>query len=504
MKKLKPLILVSIFLLIGCQHTPDKDAPEKSVDDTLRERVATESERLIEKSHARVASLEKKAPKTIELMPVKPDYDPLGDQIVSFSMADEDLSMVLYTIARSMGMNLIIDPSIDTNDKPITLNFEQVSASKVLNEVLGIYDLYYETDENIIRIKPMQEAMFKLNFLDTSVSSGFDVGGDVFGAGDSETATGLSGSFRLSGEGVKKGNPYDSLEDMIQRIKTGNGIYALNRLSGTLFIKDNPSVIKTASKIIHHFKTMLSKQILIETRIIEVALSDEFRYGIDWSVIQDKSQSKTVYTNVSWSVGNGLVISNNNANLAVNPMGEAIDALQTFGDTKVVSNPIIRSKHGKPSIISVGTSFSYKKSVETTTTGGDNPVTETDVEVSTVFDGLILGVIPFIEESGKISLLINPIKSDVDRPSLELINIGSGSGQSIALPQVNVKEISTTISLNDGDVIILGGLIDKNKVTQNSSVPILSSIPALGYLFKNDIETDETSEMVIILTVSVI
>jgi type II secretory pathway component GspD/PulD (secretin) len=151
----------------------------------------------------------------------------------------------------------------------------------------------------------------------------------------------------------------------------------------------------------------------------------------------------------------------------------------------------------------VGTSFTYKKSVEVTRESSateDRDITE--VEVSTVFDGLILGVIPFIEEGGRITLLINPIKSDVDQASLELEN--TGAGQSISLPVVHIKEISTTIALNSGDMVMLGGLIDKRHSTENRGVPILSSIPIFGYLFKNDFKSDVTREMVIILSVNVI
>jgi MSHA type pilus biogenesis protein MshL len=182
----------------------------------------------------------------------------------------------------------------------------------------------------------------------------------------------------------------------------------------------------------------------------------------------------------------------------------AINALKTFGEAKVISNPTIRSKHGKPAIISVGTSFTYKKSVksETRNTSAENRET-TEVEVSTVFDGLILGVIPFIEEDGNISLLINPIKSDVDQASLQPEQISSNSSDSISLPEVSIKEISTTISLRNNDVVILGGLIDKRIATVDKSVPVISSIPILGYLFRNDLKVEDTRELVIILTVSI-
>jgi type II secretory pathway component GspD/PulD (secretin) len=181
-----------------------------------------------------------------------------------------------------------------------------------------------------------------------------------------------------------------------------------------------------------------------------------------------------------------------------------MDALETFGKAKVVSNPSLRVKHGKPALISVGTSFTYKKTVETTrevTSGTDREIT--DVEVSTVFDGLILGVIPFIGENQRVSLLINPINSSVNRESLEPKSVGGGS-QEISLPEVRIKEMSTTIELEDGDVVVLGGLIDDIQTTEEAGVPILSRLPIFGYLFKNELKSVESKELVIILSVKLV
>jgi MSHA type pilus biogenesis protein MshL len=271
-------------------------------------------------------------------------------------------------------------------------------------------------------------------------------------------------------------------------------------MAGSLYVKDSPQVIRSVARLIQHFKEMLGRQIQIEARIIEVALADEYQYGIDWAALRNLSSGATLLNSASWSLGDGLVLSGQTGEWS---LGAAIDALNTFGDTKVVSNPSIRSKHGKPAMISVGTSFTYKKSVETTTTSTTTESdTTTEVEVSTVFDGLILGVVPFIEDNGRISLMINPIKSDVDLESLEPETVGDG--QSISLPEVRIKEISTTIDLHSGDVVILGGLIDKQSVTADTGVPFLSAIPVLGYLFKHERSREESRELVIILSVNLV
>ncbi len=496
------LWLSLLFFLAGCSHSRSA-APSPPLNNKNLSEISKASEEVADREDKISASLEKERKDNINLEPIMPTYDPLEEHIVSFSMMDEKLQTVLYSLARSIGMNLIIDSDVDYEDQKLTMNFEKVTASQALKEILRSFDLYYETKGNIIRIRSFQEKLFKINFLDTEIKTTFDVGGDVLGSQGSESSTGLSGNFKLTGSGSKTSNPYETLEKIITQVKSKEGKYTINRMAGSLFIKDKPSVISSVSQIVNHFQNMLNRQVLIKARIIEVNLSDDYKYGIDWSVIRDSASSVDSFTKMSWSAGNGLVLSHRNGNYSLNPLDEAVNALQTFGDAKIISNPSIRSMHGKPAIISVGTSLTYKKSVETTTSGtGDVRTEETQVEVSNVFDGLILGIIPFIEENGKISLLINPIKSDVDRASLELQNVGAD--QSISLPEVNVKEISSTISMHDQDVIILGGLIDKRNINENQDVPYLSVIPVVGYLFKSEMQNVETRELVIILSVKII
>ncbi|MCP4714981.1 MAG: pilus (MSHA type) biogenesis protein MshL [Deltaproteobacteria bacterium] len=505
MNSARIVVLISLATcLTGCRtgdlHVKNDSAPQAT---SSAEQIKNESQELAESRRTLRALIEQAEEKTVSVEPVMPRYNPLEDHTVSFSMVDEQLKMVLYALAREVGMNLIIDPGITAQDNPLTLNFENVAAATVLEEVLNNFDLYYEIDKSIIRVKPFQERMFRLNFLNTTVQNRFSMGGDVLGAGDTESSTGLSGRFELTGEGAKTSNPYDAIEQMVKQVvseKGKGGKYSINRLSGSLYIKDTPATVRAVAQLVQHFRAMLSRQILIEARIIEVSLSDEYQYGVDWSVLRGEDLGEIEINSAEWSIGKGLALSGVNNEFTLNM---AVNALKTFGETKVVSNPTIRSKHAKPSLISVGTSFSYKKSVKTEDrTLGNDIRTETEVEVSTVFDGLILGVIPFIEEHGRISLLVNPIKSDVDRASLQLEDVGNG--QSISLPQVNVKEISTTISLNSGDVIILGGLIDKRRTAEDKGFPLLSKLPWVGYLFKHELKSEETSELVIILSVTLV
>ncbi len=500
-KKSLLLAAAAVLMTAGCSLGPSSMLhPRKHHPEKIPQEVVEMSEKVADTQRFYHRNLEKKQEKMAEIEPVLPQYDPLQDQKVSFSMVDENLQNVLYALSQAVGVSFILDPEISNEQRTLTLHFENTSAATVLKEILAAYDLFYNVQGDIIRISPYKEKIFKLGFMDSRLESKFDVGGDVLGASEETISQGLAGSFKIRGEGVTQKSPYKVLEAMIKPLLSEQGKYSINQISGTLYVKDRPRVIRSVARMVNHLKKMMGRQILIEARIIEVLLSDKYKYGIDWELLRNLDDAATELTRASWGVGNGLILNGTSGEFSLTA---TIDALRTFGDARVVSNPTIRCKHGQPALISVGTSITYKKSVETTrTTTGSTQDVSTDVEVSTLFDGLILGVVPFIDSGGRITLLINPIKSDVDRNSLEETEISEG--MSISLPEVDIKEISSTIALRDGDVVILGGLIDRRKIRDDRGVPFLSAIPVLGYLFKREYERVESRELVLILSVKLV
>jgi MSHA type pilus biogenesis protein MshL len=504
MKRVLSILLIGIYCAACAAGSQGVRTPEEQTT-ALQKYIKKSSDELAQRQKQMRRELQQKPEPVMDIAPVMPVYDPLEDRMVSFSMADEPIQTVLYALARAVGMNIILDPAIRNEERRLTMHFEKVSAAKVLREILGSYDLYYQTEGGVIRIVPFKEQLFSLNFLNTETNSEFTVGGDVLGVGAAEAIGGLSGNVKLSGRSAGKSNSYDVLEENVKGMISAGGKYTLNRLSGTLYVKDSPAVVRAVARLVSHLKEMLDRQILIEARIIEVALSEEHRYGINWSVLREEAAGLIQSTLVGWSAGQGLVLSHEENETSVDAIVEALDI---FGDTHVLSNPSIRSKHAKPAVISVGTSYTYKKSVRTTRTStGSSDDLSTEVEVSSVFDGLILGVIPFIEEDGRISLMINPIQSEVDQESLVPEQISSGGGglsDSISLPQVRIKEISTTISLRNNETVILGGLIDRRKVVEDQGVPGLSKIPVLNFFFKNQVHTEKARELVIILSVTIV
>ncbi len=497
-RKVCIVLVIVACLFNGCAY---QKLESKKQSPSISDQIKTISNTLTQQQKQREKTFNKPSEKSLP-KPFLPKYDPLEEHKVSFSMIKEPLETVLYLLADTVGMNLLLDSNLAAGQHLVTLNFQNVSAKTVLKALTQQFDLAYQLDENIIKISTQAEQFFALNFLDTNVEMGFDVGGDVLGGGGAENTSGLSGKITIKGKSAEKANPYVILEEMINSVKSDSGIVSINKLSGGLYIKDKPSVVRTVTKMLSHYKSMLSRQILIEARIIEVTLSKGFEYGIDWTMLRANSSANSIeLSEIAWDLTNGLVLNGFNGHFSLTSV---INALETFGKVKIVSNPTIRAKHGNPSVISVGDSISYKRSVAVTTEITDGVVVKTtEVEVANIFDGLILGVIPFIEPHGKINLMINPVKSDVDTESIDNPE-DVGDGLTISLPKVGIKEISTNISVNDGDIIVLGGLISSEDVKKDKDVPLLAKIPILGYAFKNDYSNEERKELVIILNVTII
>ena len=122
------LFLTGLFLG-GCSLGPScvlepKEPPIVPVPGKVQE----ESEKLAEIQRALHDSIEKIASGKIDIKPVMPAYDPLEDRIVSFSMINEDFNLILYSLSKAVGMNLIINPEVAIEEKLLTINFEKVSA----------------------------------------------------------------------------------------------------------------------------------------------------------------------------------------------------------------------------------------------------------------------------------------------------------------------------------------------------------------------------------------
>jgi general secretion pathway protein D len=265
--------------------------------------------------------------------------------------------------------------------------------------------------------------------------------------------------------------------------------------------EESNSVILMGQKDeLEYYKELVGKldtdrqQVYVQAKIIEVSENKTrnvgIQYGIDgfttgsgglatFSSALNGGKAPTIPLNGS-SVG-GLTLSSMKSGLA---LGVTVNLLNQNGAADIVSEPSLLCINNKQSSIYVGKTITIKTGT-TTTTGGtiEDKTAREDI-------GLTLKVKPRISNGDKVALEINTKMEDVDE-STGLVNSN---------PNTTKKDITTTAIVNNGESIILGGYIREKKEKKEHKIPLLGDIPYLGALFRNNYETSDKINLVVIIT----
>jgi MSHA type pilus biogenesis protein MshL len=300
-------------------------------------------------------------------------------------------------------------------------------------------------------------------------------------------------------------------------------VYVLNKSTGTLFVRSKPSQMTVISELIEHYKTVQNRQIVIEAQLLDITLNDNFQLGVDWTVLKNRlaastntklglSGLTTPFPEASFNGGQTLTVPaaalggplGFGAAYAGGSVAAAVDILKTFGTVKVLSNPSIRVKNSQPAIVSVGRTERYiaQTTSNISNSGGGQSTVSANVVTGNIFDGIVMGVIPFITDHKTINLTINPMQTKVAPGSTRPINVGSIINPvMVSLPITDFKGLTTSLTIGDGDMVILGGLIGENYSDTGYGIPFLSDIPYVGGLFGGRGHTGDSREFVLVLRV---
>ncbi|MGC9455904.1 MAG: pilus (MSHA type) biogenesis protein MshL [Halothiobacillaceae bacterium] len=533
--------------LAGCAQNPPRSVTtmgevEREAYKRMTDRIAEESAKFRSVNDEIRASVEEKGPEPLEEA-VEPEYDPLEDMVVTVRLHDAPLTAVLRVLAEETDTSLIVEPEVLDIDKRASLFLPDVTARELLDHVADAFDLAVERRGNVIRIGVYEDRLFNVDFLNTVMDLNLAAGGNVFGGGSSGDGGGadnlIQGDFSLRGGTAGSADPYEQLDLALQRIlgqskeedeeedtltiRPGSAGYSINRASGTLEIRARPSQVKRVANLVGNLKEVMGRQVLIEAQLLDVSLNDDFRWGLDWNLLRDRvastlgtapatiSGGSTGYTGDKgmWLPARDITFGGQDVGIAgadtssfgigfSSPaISVTVDALEAFGSVQILSNPSVRVRNHTPAILSVGQTNRYVSETRTTVSPSTtDSLVSTEVQTDSVFSGVIIGVMPSIDENGKVELLVHPMQSEVDRQSLVLQDVGQGN--KVTLPQVAYKGITSMLSMRDGDVVVLGGLIDQQTADGSSGAPLI------GKVFGNTSSRKRSRELVMVIRVQVL
>ncbi len=504
----KIFIALVVFSFISCLGTQqvkrDNDIKIDDNSDIIYETIA---------AGRKDGSVKAEAPQPAvpEFVPVKEKSLPLTTKSVSISARGIPLRDVLYTIAETANLNLVMENGVNP-DLPITMTFEDVFIEDALNIIFNSVDYFYAIKDNILIVKAMETRIFELGQPNVIQEYKINVGGDILSGISSEGAEStLSGDVSLSSASDKPSFDFwEAIESSLRSILQTETVVAgsepqadftINRMTGTVMVTASKKNIEKVREYILDLKKVLNRQVIIEARIVEVQLSKGLKYGINWTEVGKwfGVGTTTMGTNLFAEVV-GVSDPGFQFNITENDnLSLVLKALEEQGNVKTLSNPRVNIMNGQTAVLSVGRNTTFVSRVESTTeTSGSTPVTTFTVDTNSILSGLMFGLVPYINSDGEITMTITPIITDLVSLDAQLIGSG-GNSVEIKLPTVDLKEMSTTVKVLNGQLVIIGGLIDKDENLNEDKVPILGDIPVLGAAFRRVERTQTNKELVIML-----
>jgi len=424
-------------------------------------------------------------------------------------------------------------------------NLKNLTIDEVLNIILSENNLSYTLENNLLKISYLKTKVFNIDYIlsqrkstgstDVTLSSSSNGGqggttagmggGSVAGAGGAMGGAG-SGSNSTADTGIKIESTdevkfWEQLDTEFQSVlnRPHDAYHApaplINRNAGLITVTATTKQLKRFEDYLKRLQDKVQLQVLIDVQLLAVTMSEGKTTGIDWKQLYalqnvqvgiNTLKLKNVDTFDTTDATNPTITTaalNGAAGMAKivtmkggASLNEVIKFLKTQGDVNSISNPKVLTLNNQPALITAGTEYFYKIKSETNQqgTGGGVAATTQNENVQSVFAGVLLTITPEISDDKTITLKINPSLSET---TTNLDNTPN-SGRDMP-PDLARRQLSSVVTVKDGNRIILGGLINTKNTNESSKVPILGDIPIISYLFKYEEMVKTTQELVIII-----
>ena len=531
MKKHRLCLITVAMMAAGCttyQHpepTQAKDALKQAMNEQ-------------QKQAAPLTAL----PKSVqsELLQLNRPQMPVGMPEKRLRIAAHDVEAVEFfgSLFKGSRYSVAVHPGVAGL---VSVELKDVTLPEVLAVVGDMYGFDVQRKGNVFHIYPagLRTETIPVNYLmmsrrglsRTSVSTGGVTANDSNNSSDSsfDSASNNNSTNNSSGNN-SNGNSsngtrietdtnsdyWTDLRDSLQTlIGTGDGRAVITSpQAGLVTIRAYPKELKAVREFLNQSDSHLKRQVVLEARIIEVALNEGYEQGVDWSGLSASwdgnkgitgggslanTQLPTTSNQIFTALGGGagFKVSDGNFNVAVN-------LLKTQGDVNTLSSPRVTATNNQKAVIKVGTDEYFVTNASTTTvstTSGDR--TTPNVELTPFFSGISLDVTPQIDEEGKVLLHIHPSVIDTEEQT-KTIKVTDSDTLVLPLAKSSIRESDTVVQANNGDIIVIGGLMKTDKQEIVSKVPLLGDIPWVGEAFTNRRESTKKVELVIMLKPTVV
>jgi MSHA biogenesis protein MshL len=296
------------------------------------------------------------------------------------------------------------------------------------------------------------------------------------------------------------------------------GSFTINRQAGLINVFATEKAHKEIREYMKLVKRAVTSQVLIEAKILEVRLNDEYATGIDWNALDLPGEISLNLDTSPTAVTSGSTFV---ANFGGNDFNALVNATSQFGTIRALASPRMTVLNNQSAVLNVATNeVFFEIEVDTSTADGGALQTDVDSEIRNVPVGVLMNVQPSINlDERTVSLALRPtvtaIADEEADPGVafavaSVAAAAAAAGQPIPdvpqnlVPELSVQEIDSVIKVNSGQAIVMGGLLQDRTDSSESGVPVASEVPVFGSLFKNHDDTITKTELVIFLKATIL
>lgn len=434
--------------------------------------------------------------------------------------------------------NMVVPPGLTGH---ISLDLKNVTVPEVMKVVRETYGYEFDQTGDTFQVVPntLQTRIFHLNYLDikrvgtskitagaTEVSkSGNNNSNSTGSSGSGGSTSTTSDASTISTQSIS--NFWQNLKTtLMQIIGTAKGrAVSVDPESGLVVIRAYPAELRQVQRYLSDTQQISDRQVVLEARVLEVDLSKGYQAGINWAQINNRGLLTTFgfangtnnnnpgLSNFSGLAGSGGAATPYGGLFTVgavfNNFSTFIDLLKTQGSVHVLSSPRVSTVNNQKAVIKVGSDEFFVTNVNTTSTysatgvAGTTPTVQ--VEWTPFFSGVSLDVTPQIAADGEVILHVHPSVSEVTEQTKNVtVTTNTPNTLSVPLARSDIRESDSIVRADNGQIIVIGGLIQNRTRKERAGIPVLGDIPGLGLLFSHVQEIKTKTELVILLKATVV
>ena len=515
------LCCTAVLVLAGCQSAPK---PPTEVNQALDDAIAQASKPA--------------KPKPLQTLPNSVRQELMQKEVQQARhglLAEKRLEIAASGVAAEQFFAAIVDDSsysIAVHPEvsgTITLNLKDVTLDEALDVIESLYGYDIRRQGRVIQVYPagIRTETIPLNYLyvkrsgmsSTSINSGGVSENDPnsnnsngsnnnSNSNNNQNSNGQGGNSQNGSSGINiytenESDFWSELKETLTALvgDEGGRSVIVSPQAGLVTIRALPSEITAVKSFLDSTQEHLRRQVIIEAKIMEVTLNDDYQQGVKWDQVLRHIESTDIGFSTTGNIAGSTISSAIGGVTSLSFLNKdfsgVIDLLSTQGNVQVLSSPRITATNNQKAIIKVGEDEYFVTDVSSTTTTGTSTTTTPEIDLTPFFSGIALDVTPQIDADGEVILHIHPSVTITDEQT-KTIRL---SNEDIILPlaQSSVRESDTIIRAKSGEIVVIGGLIETRKVNLESKTPFLGDIPIMGELFKSKSESVQKKELVILL-----